>query len=226
MENKGLNSASEAYYEKQNIYEIFSKAEDYPKKVDEFLKKNIKGGKILDAGCGSGKFLSLLEELVNEYVGIDLSKEQIKEAQTKINKSNSVLQVGDLEKLDFSDNSFDFIISPWVLGTITSEEKRKNVIDELKRVLKSNGVIYLIENDCIGEFEELRNHMKKTEDYNNWLMKQGFQIVEKIETNFQFSTLEEARNVFGEIYGKQIKSKIKGEKINHHILIFEYKLTQ
>lgn len=84
----------------------------------------------------------------------------------------------------------------------------------------------MIENDCIGEFEELRNHMKKTEDYNNWLMKQGFQIVEKIETNFQFSTLEEARNVFGEIYGKQIKRKIKGEKINHHILIFEYKLTQ
>ncbi|MCI8544721.1 MAG: class I SAM-dependent methyltransferase [Bacilli bacterium] len=226
MEKNGLNSQSKAYYEKQRFYEIFSRAEDYSKKLDLFFKKHIKGRKILDAGCGSGKFLPLLERLVDEYVGIDLSEEQIKEAQKKINKKNSILQVGDLEKLNFLDASFDVVISSWVLGTITDEMKRKNVIDELKRVLKPNGTIYLIENDSDGEFEKLRGHIQRTEEYNNWLIKQGFQIIQKLETNFHFSDLEEVRTVFGEIYGKQISNQIKAKKINHHILIFKYKLTQ
>ena len=165
MESSGLNSKSKAYYEKQKVYEIFSRAEDYPKKVETFLKKNIKGEKILDAGCGSGKFLPLLEELSNTYIGIDLSEEQIKKAKTKTNKSNSILQVGDLEKLNFSDNSFDFIVSAWVLGTVILEEKREKVIQELKRVLKTDGTIYLIENDSTGEFEKLRGHIKRTKDY-------------------------------------------------------------
>lgn len=42
MESSGLNSKSKAYYEKQKVYEIFSRAEDYPKKVETFLKKTSK----------------------------------------------------------------------------------------------------------------------------------------------------------------------------------------
>lgn len=226
MESKGLNSKSKVYYERQNVYEIFSRAEDYPKKVEDFLRKHINGGKVLDAGCGSGKWISLLETLSEEYIGIDLSEEQIKEARKKINKSNSILQIGDLENLNFPDNSFDFVISSWALGTITLKEKREKVVQELKRVLKPNGTIYLIENDSVGEFEQLRGHIKRTEDYNNWLRKHGFQVTQKLESHFQFSNLSEATTVFAEIYGEQISNKIRTEKINHHILIFEYKLAE
>lgn len=179
----------------------------------------------MDAGCGSGKFLSSLESLSEEYVGIDLSETQIVEARKKKQKEKSILQVDDLENLSFETNSFDVVISAWVLGTIMNLKKRKKAVEELKRVLKPNGVIYLIENASDGEFEKIRNHKEKTDEYNTWLEQQGFYVVEKMNTYFNFSDLEEAKKVFGEIYGEEVSKNIKSKKIEHEVLIFQYKLT-
>ncbi len=224
LKSKGLNSSSSAYYDEQKVYEQFSKAEDMPKKIEAFLKKHVCGKRILDAGCGSGKFLPLLEILSREYVGIDLSKDQIKEARKKKGKENSIVKVGDLEHLPFEAETFDVIISPWVIGTIIDLEKREKVVQNLKRLLKKKGKIYLIENASTGEFEEIRNHHLdgKTKEYNDWLLKHKFQVVERINTYFEFHDLEEAKNVFEKIYGKEVSQKIQSKKIEHNVLIYQY----
>lgn len=228
MESKGLNSVSNAYYEKQVFYEKFSEAEDTPKKIEEFLKDRIKWKKVLDAGCGSGKFLPLLESLSEKYVGIDLSENQIEEAKKKRNKESSLLQVGDLECLSFANDTFDVIVSAWVLGTIIDIKKREKAVEELKRVLKPNGVIYLIENDSHGEFEQIRGHIEdgKTRAYNEWLEQSGFGGVKEIKTYFLFENKEEAQGVFSEIYGEKVSNQIQSEKIEHQVLIFMVKLDQ
>ena len=103
-------------------------------------------------------------------------------------------------------------------------DERNKCIDELKRLLKSNGAIILIENDENSEFEEIRNRTKdnKTRDYNNWVLSKDFTIDKQIDTYFNFNSLDEAKNSFEVIYGSEISNKIKSNKINHKIIIFKY----
>lgn len=223
MKVKNLLYDSEAYYKDNDYYELFSIAEDYEGKVKDYLNNLGKYDVVLDAGCGTGKYLNTLEDISNEYIGIDLSSDQLKKASKKIMKDNSKLLNANLTSIPLPDNSVDLIVSCWVLGTITDTNDRKKALSELKRVLKSNGKIILIENAEVGEFEVLRNHHidGKTKIYNDWLKNNGFWESLNIATRFIFATKVEAQNCIKNIYGKDIASKINSNIIEHKIVIFE-----
>ena len=97
--------------------------------------------RILDVGTGTG-FLSLsLAEIGHEVVGIDLAEGMISSAR-KIADDRGLdldLEVGDAESLDFDDDSFDVVVSRWVLWTLPDPEK---AISEWMRVLKPGGHAY------------------------------------------------------------------------------------
>lgn len=222
MKQKNLLYDSASYYEDNDYYEIFSIAEDYDGHVKDYLKSLGRYDVILDAGCGTGKYLNTLESISNKYIGIDLSSEQLAKAKNKITKNNSTLINANLTSIPLPDKSVDLIVSCWVLGTITDEITRKKALDELRRVLKDNGKIILVENDKDGEFETLRNHIKdgKTEKYNDWLKSNEFKEHLKIKTKFKFDNKDIAKNVFDKIYGKDISNKINSDIINHNISIY------
>ena len=171
---KNLLKDSKAYYEDNDYYELFSIAEDGENKVADYLKELSIDKVVLDAGCGTGKFLPIIENVAYKYIGIDLSNEQLIKAKDK-SKRNSLFINSSLEKIKLDNNSVDLIISTWVLGTITDIEERNRCLDELKRILKPNGKIILVENDVNSEFEEIRNRTSdsRTRDYNNWILKAG-----------------------------------------------------
>lgn len=225
MDSKNLLKNSKAYYENNDYYDIFSIAEDYENKVSDYLK-NISNNKIvLDAGCGTGKYLKVLETNSKKYIGIDLSSDQLKKAKLKSTNSNTKLICSDLANIPLKDNSVDLIVSCWVLGTITNIDERNVVLNELKRVLNANGKIILIENAENSEFEIIRNRDKdsRTRDYNNWILSNGFILDKEINTYFQFNNLNEAIECFEVIYGEEISSKITNNKIEHKINIYKYK---
>ena len=221
---KNLLKHSKAYYENNDYYEMFSIAEDSKKEVDNYLDSISKNKIILDAGCGTGKYLRLLESNGVKYIGVDLSFKQLEKAKSKATKNNSLFICSNLSNLVLEDNSVDLIISSWVLGTITNLDERNKCLNELKRVLKPNGSIILIENDENSEFEELRGRTKdsRTKDYNNWILSNSFEIEKKIDTYFLFDSHEEATKCFDAIYGNLISSKIKSNKIEHKVVIFKY----
>ena len=223
MEKKNLLKDSKAYYENNDFYELFSIAEDSENKVRDYLKSFSTGKVVLDAGCGTGKFLPSLESVSTKYIGIDLSNDQLSKASEKSVK-NSLFINSSLEHIDLSDNSVDIIISTWVLGTITNLDERLKCLNELKRVLKPNGSILLVENDENSEFETLRGRDldSRTKDYNNWILSNGFTVDKKINTCFNFNTLEEAKKCFEVIYGTDVSNKIKDKTIEHKIVIFKY----
>jgi ubiquinone/menaquinone biosynthesis C-methylase UbiE len=222
---KNLLKESKAYYENNYYYELFSIAEDSLNLVSNYLNLISKEKIILDAGCGTGKFLNILETNGKEYVGIDLSKDQLKKAKAKSKKDNSLFIESNLSNINLEDNKFDLIVSSWVLGTITDISERNKCLSELKRVLKPGGIIILIENDLNSEFEVLRNrHLdNRTLDYNNWILANGFIVDKRIDTCFMFNTLEEAVKCFDVIYGNDVSSKIKDKRIGHKVIIFKYK---
>lgn len=224
MYTKNLLKDSKAYYEDNDYYEIFSIAEDGENKVANYLKNICKNKIVLDAGCGTGKFLNVLEKNSQKYIGIDLSEKQLEKAKKKSKKITSVFICSNLSKIDLESNTVDLIVCSWVLGTTIDLEERNKCINELKRLLKPKGIIILIENDEDSEFEEIRNRTKdtRTKDYNNWILSNDFIIDKQIDTYFNFKTCDDAKKSFEVIYGTEISSKINNKKIEHKIVIFKY----
>ena len=227
MKNLNLSEKSKNYYEENDIYEIFSIAEDYPNKIYKCLLPKIKNKVVLDLGCGTGKFMKKFYKEALKYYGLDLSNEQLKIAKNKVKSNNVQFICCSAENIPLPENSIDVIISTWVLGTILEEDRRNKVLNEMKRVLKSDGSIYLVENDIGGEFEEIRNrypNIKRTKDYNDWIEYNKFKIESQFKTYFKFRDCKEAQDIFSNIWGADIGDKIKSNVIEQNIVIYTYKI--
>lgn len=221
---KNLLKESKAYYDDNDFYEIFSIAEDSENKASNYLKSISKDKIVLDAGCGTGKFLNVLESSSKEYIGIDLSDKQLSKAKLKNKKDNTKFICSNLSSINIEDNKVDLIVSSWVLGTITDINERTSALNELKRILKDKGTIILVENAENSEFETIRGRDKdtRTKDYNDWILSNGFTLEETINTYFNFKSLEDAIKCFDVIYGNKVSSKIKDSKIEHKINTYKY----
>jgi len=97
--------------------------------------------RILDLGCGNGRFYEMLEGKDIEYIGVDVSKELIDIAKNKFPGVD--FRVGDAINLPFIDEYFDKVYSIALLHHIPSKEIRLRVLAEAKRVLKKNGLLIL-----------------------------------------------------------------------------------
>ena len=225
MANLNLSEKSKNYYEENDIYEVFSIAEDYPNKIYECLLPKIKDKIVLDLGSGTGKFMQKFYNETSKYYGLDLSKEQLNIAKRKVNNDSVEFICCSAENIPLPDNSIDVIISTWVLGTILEVDRRNKVLDEMKRVLKNDGNIYLVENDIGGEFEEIRNRypdIKRTKGYNDWIENHGFVCENRFETYFKFKDKEQAKKIFTNIWGEEIGNKVNNDIIKQNIIIYKF----
>lgn len=90
---------------------------------------------ILDAGCGTGKILELLDGY-GDITGIDMSHDAIECARMR--DTGARLSQGSVLSLPFADNAFDCVITFDVLCTL---EDDKAPIKEFQRVLKKSGLL-------------------------------------------------------------------------------------
>lgn len=99
------------------------------------LLTSLVGKKILMLGCGTGEENLMLREFgATEIIGIDLSKESIQLAKESYPDCEFV--VGDMHKLPFQENTFDFVYSSLA---IHYSEDPESVYKEIHRILKENG---------------------------------------------------------------------------------------
>lgn len=225
MNNLNLSEKSKNYYEENDIYEIFSLAEDYPNKIFDYLYPSIQNKIVLDLGCGTGKFMQKFYRDTIKYYGLDLSEKQLETAKNKVKGENVEFICCSAENIPLPNNSIDVIISTWVLGTILEVNRRNKAIEEMKRVLKKDGVIFLVENDIGGEFEIIRNRypdIKRTQNYNNWMESKEFICADKFETFFKFENTNQAKEIFSNIWGNEIGNKVKNNIIKHNVVIYKF----
>jgi len=134
-----LNKTTQDY---NLIAKHFSGAREKPWQEFSFLFTDFlsSGEKVLDIGCGNGRFFELCKGKAS-YFGIDSSKELIKIAKNRYSEAN--FQVADALNLPFSDNYFDKVYSIAVLQHIPSQEFREQFLKEAKRVLRPDGLLFL-----------------------------------------------------------------------------------
>ncbi|MDO8639453.1 MAG: methyltransferase domain-containing protein [bacterium] len=99
------------------------------------------GEKILDLGCGNGRFFKWFQEKGADYLGVDNSEKLIEIA--KNNNPEGKFLVDNALRLSFSENYFSKVYSIAIFHHIPSVELRLKFLQEAKRVLKPNGFLVL-----------------------------------------------------------------------------------
>lgn len=101
--------------------------------VSRFLSKFNSGTKMLDIGCGNGKYMIARPDL--KFKGIDLSDELVKIC---INKGLDVIE-SSMTSIPFNENNFDGFIAVASYHHLSNDEDRKKALNEMYRLLKSGG---------------------------------------------------------------------------------------
>lgn len=172
-----------------NIYDFWQKyiSKSYPlfKKIlrNNLDLENIKvNDKILDFGCGTGKYCFLFNP--KNYFGVDVNNQSLKIAHSNF-PGYQFIQFRD-HQLNFKDKYFHLIL---ILGVFHHISNRDLVIimKELKRVLKDDGKIIILEPILSNtstrlnkwmQFIDRGKHFRLEEDLLN-LLGSEFKIKEK-----------------------------------------------
>ncbi len=109
------------------------------KGVMEFLQTISPGTRLLDAGCGNGKYLSVRKDC--EVHACDTCHSLINTAAKKHAHAHIIL--ANIKALPYADNTFDNIICIAVLHHLINEEDRLEALSSLLRVVKPGGKIFL-----------------------------------------------------------------------------------
>lgn len=98
---------------------------------------------ILEAGCGTGRFMSELAKSGYTIHGVDVSRYMLSAAHEKMEKRSHYCNLyrADISHLPFRDSTFDFVYCIRVINQLPSKEYALNALRELGRVCKNYGLI-------------------------------------------------------------------------------------
>lgn len=106
--------------------------------LSDNMVNTLQGKRVLDLGCGIGRFTKFLQDGGAEVIGLDSCKEML-----EMNTGCTTV-CAPVTKLPFDDASFDVILSVWTLQ-YSKYTDLELVVNEMNRVLTPGGSVYLIE---------------------------------------------------------------------------------
>jgi SAM-dependent methyltransferase len=125
-----------------------------------FKKYVNKNASILDIGCGYGRTLNELYN--NGYkngIGINFSEKMIEKGKSLY--PHLTFEIMEEGKTKYSENTFDAVILLAVLTCVIANEEQMELLNEIKKILKPNGIIYI--NDFLLNTDE--RNIKRYKEY-------------------------------------------------------------
>lgn len=150
--------AYESFWGNEDLIKAYlepARVESYMYVVQYVLSKKY-GNKVVDIGFGSGDFLHLLT--VNspdrnfEVYGLDYSEMAVKRATSILPEGN--FRTGDVYDLPYDDDFFDQV---FCIQTLEHLKNPKQVVKEMDRVCKLNGLILISVPN--GELDDYEGHV-------------------------------------------------------------------
>ena len=124
------------------IAESFDETRGKPwKVVVDFVSTLSVSDVVADIGCGNGRHLILCVDKCKTVIGLDISKNLLKIAKSKIEgrKVRVVFIHGNLVNIPIQGNSLDSVLYIAALHNIKGRTNRIQSLNEVKRILKNDG---------------------------------------------------------------------------------------
>lgn len=149
-----------------------------------FLKEHIGQGKrVLDAGCGAGKYSVEIAKSGSNVTLLDISKEQLRIAKEKLTLENMMDKVGGIHQGDlrdlnmFKDETFDTVVCYGAPLNYLLEHREK-AVSELVRITKKGGTILFSVNSKWGV---IRSQLGRTDfDYISFFGKPDYWAIDQV----------------------------------------------
>ena len=111
-------------------------------RIDEFSKYVSKEDFIVDVGCGYGRILGELRRLgYRKLIGFDPAEGMIRRGKKEHPCVDLRMMSGD--SLDLDDGVADAVLLMGVLTCIASDAVQDRLLDEIFRILKPGGILYV-----------------------------------------------------------------------------------
>ena len=124
------------------------------------------GEAVLDVGCGRGLMLIGAARRLSSgrAVGIDLWRQEdqannspqaaLENAELEGVADRVQIDTGDARTLPYPAGSFDVVLSHWVVHNIPEDNDRRQVLDEMMRVLRPGGVLVVADIEHVPAYCE------------------------------------------------------------------------
>lgn len=143
------------FWNKPEVIQEFQTAPAQQYWEDFFIKlKDRKHKKVLDLGCGAGRYTELLVKLGFQVWALDSSKGMLSVARKRLLnfKNRPKFSLGDMRKLPYKNEYFDLILSNGLFHNAEKLHDLELSILEASRVLKQRGYM------CVNMFYRGRNN--------------------------------------------------------------------
>lgn len=112
---------------------------------DRLLRRTVgKADQVLDVGCGPGDVLLMLSGQIGAGIGIDLSSDDLRRAESerqRRNVTNVTFRHADATALPFPDERYGVVLLLGDVLTYLEPNKHVTVLAELNRVLEDGGTV-------------------------------------------------------------------------------------
>ncbi|PZR43051.1 class I SAM-dependent methyltransferase [Paraburkholderia fungorum] len=98
------------------------------------------GLRVLDIACGEGYGTASLARSAGYAIGVDISEDAVRHARCTYSASNLEYRVGNAAEIPVETGSIDLVVS---FETIEHHDRHKEMMAEIKRVLKPNGLLLI-----------------------------------------------------------------------------------
>ncbi|MDQ1354380.1 MAG: hypothetical protein QG657_4689 [Acidobacteriota bacterium] len=138
-----------------NVYEDDTRAQAYAKMefpgtyylayrdLPDIILAHTQGRKAIDFGCGAGRSTRFLKKIGFATVGVDISRDMIKIAQSMDPQGDyRLMEDGDLGP--FGDNSRDLVLAVFTFDNIPTGDRKEKILKEIRRVLTPGGRLVML----------------------------------------------------------------------------------
>lgn len=121
--------------------------------VSNYIKDKI----VLDIASGEGYGSNIISDKAKFVYGVDIDDAAIQKAKLKYVKENLKFIVGHTSNIPIANNTVDVVVS---FETIEHHNEHIEMMDEIKRVLKSNGLLIISTPDKLN-YTDKRNFINR-----------------------------------------------------------------